>query len=61
MGKASKSIPNFKSESEERAFWEGRDSTAFVDYSKARRVDLHNLRSAIQSPANIRRQEKQRG
>lgn len=54
MGKATKSIPKFKSESEERAFWEGRDSTAYVDYSKAKRTVLPNLKSESHSPANVR-------
>ena len=34
----------FKSESEERAFWEKNDSSAHVDWKKAERVNLPNLK-----------------
>ncbi len=36
-------IPEFKSEDEEREFWATHDSTDYVDWSKARRLDLPNL------------------
>lgn len=36
--------PQFKSEAEERAYWEANDSTAHVDWSKAERVRLPNLK-----------------
>lgn len=41
-----KPIPKFRSEAEERAFWEakGNDSTDYVDWSKAQRMDFKNLR-----------------
>jgi predicted DNA binding CopG/RHH family protein len=39
-----KRIPTFKSEDEERAFWSGADSTAYVDWNSARRVILPNLK-----------------
>ena len=32
------SLPEFKSEDEERKFWAEHDSSEFVDWSKARRV-----------------------
>lgn len=35
MNKKLKSIPNFKSEAEERKFWQTHDSTEYVDWSKA--------------------------
>ena len=44
MSKPTKTLPRFASEAEERAFWEGRDSTAYVDWSKAKRVVLPNLK-----------------
>jgi predicted DNA binding CopG/RHH family protein len=44
MSKPTKAIPRFKNEAEERAFWESRDSTAYVDWSKARRATLPNLK-----------------
>jgi predicted DNA binding CopG/RHH family protein len=39
-----KSVPSFKSEAEERKFWETHDSTDYVDWSKAARVQLPNLK-----------------
>lgn len=44
MSKLTKSIPHFSSEAEERAFWESQDSTAYVDWSKAKRAVLPNLK-----------------
>ncbi len=44
MGKLTKTIPRFKNEAEERAFWESQDSTAYVDWSKAKRAVLPNLK-----------------
>lgn len=44
MSKPTKAIPRFKNEAEERAFWESRDSTAYVDWSKAKRAVLPNLK-----------------
>ncbi|CAN5310689.1 BrnA antitoxin family protein [soil metagenome] len=39
-----KPIPRFKSEAEERAFWETHDTTEYLDWSKARRVTFPNLK-----------------
>lgn len=39
-----KTIPNFKSEVEERMFWETHDSTDYLDWSKAEHVRLPNLK-----------------
>lgn len=44
MSKPTKTIPRFKSEAEERAFWESQDSTAYLDWSKAKRAVLPNLK-----------------
>lgn len=44
MSKPTKTIPRFKSEAEERAFWESQDSSAYVDWSKAKRAVLPNLK-----------------
>ena len=44
MSKATKAIPRFKNEAEERAFWESQDSSAYVDWSKAKRAVLPNLK-----------------
>jgi predicted DNA binding CopG/RHH family protein len=39
-----KPIPTFKTEAEERKFWETHDSTDYVDWSKAERVRFPNLK-----------------
>jgi hypothetical protein len=39
-------IPEFGSEDEEREFWAEHDSTEYVDWSRARRTVLPNLRPA---------------
>jgi hypothetical protein len=33
-------LPSFKTEAEERKFWETHDSTDYIDWSKAERVRL---------------------
>ncbi len=42
--KALKPIPYFETEDEERAWWGSHDSTEYVDWSKARRVQFPNLK-----------------
>ncbi len=49
MNKKRKPIPNFKSEADERAFWEIHDSGDYVDWSKAERVRLANLKPSAKS------------
>ena len=49
MRKRAKPIPSFESEAEERRFWESHDSTDHVDWSKAERVRLPNLRPSTTS------------
>ena len=39
-----KPIPNFRTEAEERKFWETHNSTDYVDWSKAKRVQFPNLK-----------------
>jgi predicted DNA binding CopG/RHH family protein len=39
-----KSIPTFKTEVEERKFWETHDSAAYIDWSKAERARFPNLK-----------------
>jgi predicted DNA binding CopG/RHH family protein len=39
-----KKIPKFKSEEEEREFWAKADSTDYLDWSKAKRTILPNLK-----------------
>ena len=43
MTKARKATGKFTSEADERAFWEGEDSTADLDWRRAERVRLPNL------------------
>lgn len=49
MSKALKPIPEFASEAEERAFWESHDSTDYLDWSKAERVIMPNLKPSSSS------------
>ena len=42
-------IPSFADEAEERRFWEAHDSTEYVDWSKAERVRLPNLKPSTTS------------
>jgi len=44
MSKQPKPLPNFANEAEERLFWETHDSTEYLDWSKARKVVLPNLK-----------------
>jgi predicted DNA binding CopG/RHH family protein len=53
MRKKLKIIPYFKTEAEERKFWQVHDSTEYVDWSKARRVSFPNLR-LTSKPITIR-------
>ena len=39
-----KSVPKFASEADERAYWEAHDSTEYLDWSKAAKVTLPNLK-----------------
>jgi predicted DNA binding CopG/RHH family protein len=48
MSKA-KSTPKFKSEAEERAFWEANDSSEYVDWGKAERVAMPNLKPSTKT------------
>ncbi len=44
-----KDIPKFKSEKEEAKFWEGHDSTEYVDWSNAKDVTLSNLKASTKT------------
>ena len=43
----SKKIPEFKNEDEEREFWAAHDSTEYIDWKKAERVTLPNLKPSV--------------
>ena len=51
MSKQTKPLPRFKTEAEERAFWEtkGSDSTEYLDWAKARRAVLPNLKPSTKT------------
>ena len=49
MSKQTKSIPTFATESEEREYWEKHDSTEHLDWSKAQRVVLPNLKPSTKT------------
>ena len=53
MNKKLKQIPQFKSEKEERAFWQKADSTEYVDWSKAVRAQFPNLK-LTSKPVTVR-------
>jgi hypothetical protein len=44
MNKRLKSIPKFRSEAEERRFWQTHHSSEYIDWSKAERVRFPNLK-----------------
>jgi predicted DNA binding CopG/RHH family protein len=44
MNKQLKPIPKFATEAEEQAFWTKEDSTDYLDWTKARKVVLPNLK-----------------
>ncbi len=44
MNKPTKTIPASTNEAEERAYWESHDSTERLDWSKAEKVSLPNLK-----------------
>jgi predicted DNA binding CopG/RHH family protein len=44
-----KRIPTFKSEAQERRFWQTHDSTEYVDWSKAEEVLMPKLRPTTRS------------
>lgn len=43
------SLPEFRSEEEERQFWSEHDSTEFVDWSKSRRGVFPNLKPSTKT------------
>lgn len=51
MSKKLKPIPEFRSEDEEREFWatQGRDSTQYLDWSKARLARFPNVKPSTRS------------
>ena len=44
-----KKIPKFKNEDEERTFWAIHDSTEYINWKKAKKVTLPNLKPSVKS------------
>ncbi len=44
-----KKIPNFKSEDKEREYWVNHDSTDVLDWKKAKKIVLPNLKPSIKT------------
>ncbi|MBM3647479.1 MAG: hypothetical protein FJX11_06775 [Alphaproteobacteria bacterium] len=49
MNKNLRPVPKFRNEAEERRFWETHDSSDYVDWSKAKRMRLPNLKPSTTS------------
>jgi len=47
--KTTKTIPTFKNDAEERAFWETHDTTEYFDTSKVKKVRFPNLKKTTKS------------
>ena len=49
MSKQQKPVPNFKSDAEERAFWETHDTTDYIDWKNAEHTRFANLKPTSKS------------
>jgi predicted DNA binding CopG/RHH family protein len=49
MSKPRKAVPKFSSENAERKFWQTHDSADYMDWTKAQRARLPNLKPSTQS------------
>ena len=49
MASKRSSVPVFKTEAEERDFWESHDSSDHVDWSKAERIRFSNLKPSTKA------------
>ncbi len=49
MTKPKKTPPEFKTEAEERTFWESHDSSGYVDWSQAKATRLPNLKPSTKT------------
>ncbi|HPI40987.1 MAG TPA: BrnA antitoxin family protein [Pseudobdellovibrionaceae bacterium] len=47
--KSLKTLPLFKSEKEEKKFWETHDSAEYIDWKKAKKATFQNLKPSTQS------------
>jgi len=44
-----KKTPQFRNDDEEREFWQNHDSTEYVDWKKAERLTLANLKPSVKT------------
>jgi predicted DNA binding CopG/RHH family protein len=44
-----KKIPDFKNEDEERDFWAEADSSEYIDWKKAKKIVLSNLKPSVKT------------
>lgn len=44
-----KKVPKFKNEEREQKFWAAEDSTEYIDWRKAKRVTLPNLKPSVKT------------
>jgi predicted DNA binding CopG/RHH family protein len=44
-----KPLPAFKSEGEERDFWEDADSANYIDWARAKRITFPNLKPSVRT------------
>ena len=49
MSRKKKRIPKFRSEDKEREFWAKAESAEYIDWSRARRVILPNLKPSLKT------------
>ncbi len=49
MKKKRKTIPKFKTEAEERVFWESHNSAEYLDWTQAKNVRFPNLKPSTQA------------
>ena len=49
MSRKKKRIPKFRSEEKEREFWAKAESAEYIDWSRARRVILPNLKPSLKT------------
>ena len=42
-------IPKFRTEDEERGFWASNDSAEYIDWAKAKKVTLPNLKPSVKT------------
>lgn len=49
MSKPKKTVPEFKSEAEERIFWETHDSSEYVDWKQARSATFPRLKPSTKT------------